>query len=62
MEVCYHIAAEVQSINIGELGGADEQKAAKYIANKMTKPVTGFIAFSRSGYQSDSFGPLATAR
>ncbi|HRA68793.1 MAG TPA: hypothetical protein PL187_22390 [Caldilinea sp.] len=52
----------MQSINIGELGGADEQKAAKYIANKMTKPVTGFIAFSRSGYQSDGFGPLATAR
>jgi succinyl-CoA synthetase alpha subunit len=33
-----------QVILIGEIGGADEQKAAEYIASKMTKPVTGFIA------------------
>ncbi len=33
-----------QVILIGEIGGTDEQKAAEYIANKMTKPVTGFIA------------------
>lgn len=33
-----------QVILIGEIGGADEQKAAEYIANKMTKPVTAFIA------------------
>lgn len=33
-----------QVILIGEIGGTDEQKAAEYIAQKMTKPVTGFIA------------------
>jgi succinyl-CoA synthetase alpha subunit len=33
-----------QVILIGEIGGTDEQKAADYIAHKMTKPVTGFIA------------------
>jgi succinyl-CoA synthetase alpha subunit len=31
-------------ILIGEIGGTDEQKAAEYIAQKMTKPVTAFIA------------------
>jgi succinyl-CoA synthetase alpha subunit len=29
---------------IGEIGGTDEEKAATFIANKMTKPVVGFIA------------------
>lgn len=29
---------------IGEIGGSDEEKAAEYIANRMTKPVVGFIA------------------
>jgi succinyl-CoA synthetase alpha subunit len=29
---------------IGEIGGTDEEKAAAFIANKMTKPVVGFIA------------------
>ncbi len=29
---------------IGEIGGADEEAAAKYIREKMTKPVVGFIA------------------
>ncbi|MFN3983535.1 MAG: succinate--CoA ligase subunit alpha, partial [Caldilinea sp.] len=33
-----------QVILIGEIGGADEQKAAEYIGSRMTKPVTGFIA------------------
>jgi len=33
-----------QVILIGEIGGTDEQRAAEYIAHKMTKPVTGFIA------------------
>ena len=29
---------------IGEIGGTDEQKAAQYIAEKMSKSVTAFIA------------------
>jgi succinyl-CoA synthetase alpha subunit len=33
-----------QAILIGEIGGTDEEQAAEFIASKMTKPVTGFIA------------------
>jgi succinyl-CoA synthetase alpha subunit len=33
-----------QVVLIGEIGGADEQAAARYIAERMTKPVTAFIA------------------
>ncbi len=33
-----------QIVLIGEIGGTDEQKAAEFIANKMSKPVTSFIA------------------
>lgn len=33
-----------QVVMIGEIGGSDEEKAAEYIARKMTKPVTAFIA------------------
>jgi succinyl-CoA synthetase alpha subunit len=33
-----------QVVLIGEIGGTDEQKAAKFIANHMSKPVTAFIA------------------
>ena len=29
---------------IGEIGGTDEQNAADFVRNKMTKPVVGFIA------------------
>jgi succinyl-CoA synthetase alpha subunit len=36
--------ATEQVVLIGEIGGTDEQKAAEFIASKMTKPVTGFIA------------------
>ena len=31
-------------ILIGEIGGTDEEKAAEFIADNMTKPVVGFIA------------------
>ena len=33
-----------QVVLIGEIGGTDEQKAAQFIAEKMNKPVTAFIA------------------
>jgi succinyl-CoA synthetase alpha subunit len=33
-----------QVVMIGEIGGTDEQIAAEFIANHMTKPVVGFIA------------------
>ncbi|MBI3537398.1 MAG: succinate--CoA ligase subunit alpha, partial [Chloroflexi bacterium] len=29
---------------IGEIGGTDEEKAADYIKNKITKPVVAFVA------------------
>jgi len=31
-------------VMIGEIGGSDEEKAAEYIANRVTKPVVAFIA------------------
>jgi len=31
-------------VMIGEIGGTDEEKAASFIANEMTKPVVAFIA------------------
>jgi len=33
-----------QVVLIGEIGGSDEEKAAEFIASRMTKPVVGFIA------------------
>lgn len=33
-----------QVVLIGEIGGTDEQRAAEFIKNYMSKPVTGFIA------------------
>ncbi len=33
-----------QVVMIGEIGGTDEEKAAEFIASKMSKPVTAFIA------------------
>jgi succinyl-CoA synthetase alpha subunit len=33
-----------QVVLIGEIGGTDEQMAARFIAENMTKPVTAFIA------------------
>jgi succinyl-CoA synthetase alpha subunit len=29
---------------IGEIGGTDEQNAAEYVSNHVSKPVVGFIA------------------
>jgi succinyl-CoA synthetase alpha subunit len=36
--------ATEQVVLIGEIGGIEEQKAAQFIADHMTKPVTAFIA------------------
>ncbi len=33
-----------QVVLIGEIGGSDEERAAQFIAERMTKPVTAFIA------------------
>jgi succinyl-CoA synthetase alpha subunit len=33
-----------QVVLIGEIGGSDEERAARFIAERMTKPVTTFIA------------------
>ena len=33
-----------QVVLIGEIGGADEERAAQFISERMTKPVTAFIA------------------
>ena len=36
--------ATEQVVMIGEIGGTDEERAAEFIRDHMTKPVTGFIA------------------
>jgi succinyl-CoA synthetase alpha subunit len=33
-----------QVVLIGEIGGSDEERAARFIAQRMTKPVTAFVA------------------
>jgi len=33
-----------QVVLIGEIGGSDEERAARFIVERMTKPVTAFIA------------------
>ena len=44
LEMFEHDPKTEKVIMIGEIGGNEEEKAATYIANKMTKPVAAFIA------------------
>jgi succinyl-CoA synthetase alpha subunit len=44
LEMFEHDARTEKVVLIGEIGGTDEDKAAEYIASKMTKPVVSFIA------------------
>ena len=47
IEILSHFEGDSQTevvVMIGEIGGQDEEKAAAYIANNMTKPVIGFVA------------------
>ncbi len=37
-------SATVAVVMIGEIGGTDEQEAARFVSQKMKKPVVGFIA------------------
>jgi len=52
---------------IGEIGGTDEQRAAEFVQQEMTKPVIGFIAGQtappgrRMGMPGDHFGLGGTA-
>jgi len=46
-EILSHFEGDSQTdivVMIGEIGGQDEEVAAEFIANHMTKPVVGFIA------------------
>jgi len=44
LEMFEHDPKTEKVIMIGEIGGNEEEKAAAYIASKMTKPVASFIA------------------
>jgi succinyl-CoA synthetase alpha subunit len=44
LEMFEHDPKTEKVIMIGEIGGNEEEKAADYIASKMTKPVASFIA------------------
>jgi succinyl-CoA synthetase alpha subunit len=44
LEMFEHDPRTEKVIMIGEIGGSEEEKAADYIAKKMTKPVAAFIA------------------
>ena len=44
LEMFEHNPQTEKVVMIGEIGGTDEEKAADYIARKMTKPVVAFIA------------------
>jgi succinyl-CoA synthetase alpha subunit len=46
-DILSHFEGDSQTelvVMIGEIGGKDEEQAAEFIANHMTKPVIGFIA------------------
>jgi succinyl-CoA synthetase alpha subunit len=44
LELFEEDAQTTQVVLIGEIGGTDEQRAAEFIAQRMSKPVTAFIA------------------
>ncbi len=44
LEMFEHDPQTEKVVLIGEIGGSDEDRAAEYIASKMTKPVVAFIA------------------
>lgn len=44
LELFEHDPQTEQVVLIGEIGGTDEDRAAEYVATKMTKPVVAFIA------------------
>jgi succinyl-CoA synthetase alpha subunit len=44
LELFERDALTEQVVLIGEIGGSDEERAARFIAGRMTKPVTAFIA------------------
>jgi succinyl-CoA synthetase alpha subunit len=44
LELFEHDPLTEQVVLIGEIGGSDEERAARFIAERMTKPVTTFIA------------------
>lgn len=44
LEMFEHDPNTEKVVLIGEIGGTDEEKAAEFIARKMTKPVVAFIA------------------
>jgi succinyl-CoA synthetase alpha subunit len=47
IEILSHFEGDSQTdlvVMIGEIGGSEEEKAADFIMNNMTKPVIGFIA------------------
>jgi succinyl-CoA synthetase alpha subunit len=44
LDMFEHDAQTEKVVLIGEIGGTDEDKAAEFIATKMTKPVVAFIA------------------
>ncbi|MDF1520033.1 MAG: succinate--CoA ligase subunit alpha [Brevefilum sp.] len=47
IDILSHFEGDSQTdvvVMIGEIGGLEEEKAAVYVANHMTKPVIGFIA------------------